>query len=82
MLNHSRNPRAIKALGEFLTRPLGNCRRHGVTFTPEAHWKLAMMLRRQAIAAPDDVSRQELEPLARIALLCARMAAQQQRKNT
>jgi hypothetical protein len=41
-----------------------------------------MELRRKAIAAPDDVSRQELERLARIALLCARMAAQQQRKNT
>jgi hypothetical protein len=32
-----------------------------VTFTPEAHWRIAMMLRRQAIAAPDEASRNEKE---------------------
>jgi hypothetical protein len=53
-----------------------------VTFTPEAHWRLAMVLRRQALEAPDEACRQELERLARIALLCAHIAAQQQRKNT
>jgi hypothetical protein len=57
-------------------------KRHGVTFTPEAHWRLAMMLRRKALAAPDDASCLELERLAMIALLCARVAALQQRKNT
>jgi hypothetical protein len=41
-----------------------------------------MMLLRKAMAAPDETKRQELERVARIALLCARMAAQQQRKNT
>jgi hypothetical protein len=39
-----------------------------------------MMLRRKAIAAPDDVSRQELDRLARIALLCAKLAAKQRRE--
>ena len=57
-------------------------KRHGVSFTPEAHWNVAMMLRRLAMAAPDDAKRQELERLARIALLCGKLAAQQQRKNT
>jgi hypothetical protein len=42
---------------------------HGVIFTPEAHWKLAMMLRRQAITAPTETERQELERLAGISAI-------------
>jgi hypothetical protein len=39
----------------------------GVTFTPEAHWNVAMDLRRQALAASDEDVRQELDRLARVA---------------
>jgi hypothetical protein len=35
-----------------------------VIFKPEHHWALAMQLRRQALAAPDDASRNKLERLA------------------
>jgi hypothetical protein len=51
-------------------------------FTPAAHWNLAMMLRRQAMAALDEAKRQELERLARVALLCAKLAARQRRNAT
>jgi len=50
-----------------------------VIFTPEAHWRIAMMLRRQALEAPDEACRQEFERLARIAILCAKLAAKQRR---
>jgi hypothetical protein len=69
-------------MGGAADRIIGRHDGHGVTFRPEAHWRLAMMLLRKAMAAPDETKRQELERVARIALLCARMAAQQQRKNT
>jgi hypothetical protein len=50
-----------------------------VIFTPAAHWNVAMMLRRQAMAASDEAKRQELERLVRALLLCARIAAKQRR---